>query len=191
MSALERFGVKIGAILVYLNDKLVQGDDLDAILDNPLFVEFIAPLEEKLYELGFIRTRDHQDYPRFRGIEIRYCITTHGNGISVNYINRFDPWFRAFISCRYNGESFAAAATKDSGLCLELELIDMTVHTYYSDFKARMQTIRALEVSKAENAALMEKIRALEAEILHLKLRPGGEEYELAREHFKKLQGCL
>ncbi len=191
MSALERFGVKFDAILVYLNDKLVQGDDLDAILDNPLFVEFIAPLEEKLYELGFIRTRDRQDYPRFRGIAVCYCITTHNNGISVNYVNRFDPWFKAFISCRHNGDSVVKVGVKNSGLCIDLAQVDMNVHAYYSDFKARMQTVRALEASEAENAALREKIRALEAEILHLKLRPGGEEYELAREHFEQLRDEL
>jgi len=184
MSALEKFGITFDEGLAYINNRLARDIDLDSILDNPLFVQFIAPNEEKLRELGFVLARDAWNYPG-------RCISTHMNGIRINYINRFDPRFNAFISCRNNDESFAAASIKNSGVWIRIEHINMDEYPYYSVFKSRMQTIDALAASEAENKALRERISALEAEILHLKLIPGGEEYEHAREHFKQLQDTL
>jgi len=45
-----------------------------------------------------------------------------------------------------------------------------------------------LEASAAKVPALEEKILALEADIAERKLRPGGEEYEAAREHFESIK---
>ncbi len=176
MSALERFGVTFTADQVYLRGNVVTGNDLKVLMDDPSFVEFIAPAEKKLLKLGFMFSH--------AGRTSQY--------IFLNYYNQFDYKFNAQVRCMSDGTNHAFVAPYRNANYLDsLPRLKREYPSIYFRFKSEMRTRTNLMTLEAENNALRQKNSALEAEILELKFRPGGDEYERAREHFETLRDAL
>lgn len=176
MSALERFGVTFTADQVYLRGNVVTGNDLKVLMDDPSFVEFIAPAEKKLLKLGFMFSYANGNY----------------QGVFLNYYNQFDHKFIAKIRCMSDGTNHAFVAPYRNAFHLgSLSQLKKENPSAYFRFKSEMRTRTNLMTLEAENNALRQKNNALEAEILELKFRPGGDEYERAREHFETLRDAL